>query len=54
MSNCSDTVWLMATEIMEDNRAREDTQDAAAQKLHMFTHPKDSEGSKLPDGGCTG
>jgi hypothetical protein len=53
MSNCSDTVWLMATEIMEDNRAREDTQDAAAQKLHMFTHPKE-EGSKLPDGGCTG
>ncbi|WIA29268.1 hypothetical protein OEZ86_011776 [Tetradesmus obliquus] len=50
MSNCSDTVWQMATEIMEDNRAREDTQDAAAQKLHMFTHPKDSEASKLPDG----
>eukprot|EP00882_Tetradesmus_deserticola_P002991 GHRQ01003176.1.p1 GENE.GHRQ01003176.1~~GHRQ01003176.1.p1 ORF type:complete len:1130 (+),score=552.97 GHRQ01003176.1:118-3507(+) len=50
MSNCSDTVWQMATDIMEDNRAREDTQDAAAQKLHMFTHPKDSEPSKLPDG----
>jgi hypothetical protein len=50
MGNCSDAVWQMATEYMEENRARDDTQDAAAQKLHMFTHPKDSEGSNLPDG----
>lgn len=50
MSQCSDTVWQTAKEIMEDNRARDDTQDAAAQKLHMFTHPQQSEPSSLPDG----
>lgn len=53
MSQCSDTVWAMATEIMDDNRHREEVMDAHAEKLAMFTHPQQSEATKFPDGEVT-
>ncbi|KAF8073001.1 Ppc2 [Scenedesmus sp. PABB004] len=49
MSQCSDDVWRMAREIMDDARHRDDVVDAAAQKLAMFTHAANSDG-QLPDG----
>lgn len=50
MSQCSDTVWAMATDIMEDNKQREQVMDGNAEKLAMFTHTTQSEPTKLPDG----
>lgn len=50
MNQCSDAVWRLATEIMEANKKKDDTVDAVAEKLHMFSHVTQQEGQSLAEG----
>jgi hypothetical protein len=50
MNQCSDAVWRLATEVMEANKKKDDTLDAVAEKLHMFSHITPQEGTTLAEG----
>lgn len=50
MNQCSDAVWRLATEVMEANKKKDDTLDAVAEKLHMFSHITSQEGQSLAEG----
>lgn len=54
MNQCSDAVWRLATEIMEANKKKDDTVDAVAEKLHMFSHVTQQEGQSLAEGKAPG